>query len=146
MDDIVKPECLQAKYSTATSRHYSALKNPTSWYMKPLLEIYAKGSNRTIHVCDDNIESRDLGAIAPRVIYLGKDCANYDTLLDYWWSRLETCGIFVLECWGGSTHSPRHGCRPDFYRFVHRNGIFPLLTTLWMGDEAFWVKGPLPIG
>lgn len=114
-----------------------------------LLHSFFDGAPRVVHVCDGET---DIGKLeftisnSPDVLFIGNKCLEYDSVIERSWKALPLHKVIVLECWGHSLKSPERGCRPDFYRFVHSNGIMPLLTTFFDDTSAFWIKGPLPIG
>lgn len=110
-----------------------------------ILQTLIRNSASQVRLCSGKDSPND-ASIVPDIIYFGKECIEYRSLLQKWWVKLPTFKIIVLECWGTTSSSPNLGCRPDFYRFVHINGIMPLLTTLYDDQTAFWIKGPTPIG
>ena len=95
---------------------------------------------RVVHICDGgaNIGKLEFDlSNSPDVLFIGNKCLKYDSVIEKSWRALPLHKIIILECWGYSLNSPERGCRPDFYRFVHSNGIMPLLTTFLMILQPF---------
>ena len=114
-----------------------------------LLHSFFERAPRVVHICDGeaNIGKLEFDlSNSPDVLFIGNKCLKYDSVIEKSWKALPLHKIIILECWGYSLNSPERGCRPDFYRFVHSNGIMPLLTTFFDDTSAFWIKGPIPIG
>lgn len=137
MDSIVKRDCENDNFDNLQSR-----------YTSKLFSVLTRDSSKIVRICaSESIDYHKFEAsYIPDIVYVGTKCTEYDLLIAKWWRTVRVHGLIVLECWESSISSLRHGCRPDFYRFVQSNGIMPLLTTFFDDDIAFWIKGPLPVG
>jgi hypothetical protein len=137
MDSIVRGDCENDNFD-----------NLQSHYTTKLFSVLTRDSQKIVRICAS--ESIDYlifeASYIPDIVYVGTKCTKYDLLIAKWWRIVPVHGLIVLECWEYSISSRRHGCRPDFYRFVKSNGIMPLLTTFFDDDIAFWIKGPPPVG